>query len=162
MPRKLRLEFSGACYHVINRGNYRRDLFTTDGAASSFYGCLDDACTSFGWMAHAFSIMGTHFHLGADREAVRLARTELWEDQLRALATAFGIPLDNLPRKKSAAEKLILATALKQTTSVSREWLAQRLQMGNSDSISSLLHRFRATGATERAQYKEILSGFRA
>jgi hypothetical protein len=26
MARKLRLEFSGACYHVINRGNYRRDL----------------------------------------------------------------------------------------------------------------------------------------
>ena len=100
--------------------------------------------------------------LGAEREAVRLARTELWEDQLRALAKAFGITLDNLPRKKSATEKFILATALKQTTSVSREWLAQRLQLGASDSISSLLHRFRATDATERAEFKAIFSGFRA
>ena len=27
MPRKLRLECAGACYHVINRGNYRTHLF---------------------------------------------------------------------------------------------------------------------------------------
>jgi len=27
MARKLRLEFPGACYHVINRGNYRTDIF---------------------------------------------------------------------------------------------------------------------------------------
>jgi hypothetical protein len=27
--RKLRLEFPGACYHVINRGYYRADLFKT-------------------------------------------------------------------------------------------------------------------------------------
>ena len=27
MARKLRLEFPGACYHVINRGNYRTDVF---------------------------------------------------------------------------------------------------------------------------------------
>ena len=40
--------FSGACYHVFNRGNDRRALFTTDGAAGSCYGCLDAACTSYG------------------------------------------------------------------------------------------------------------------
>lgn len=27
MARKLRIEYAGACYHVINRRNYRRDLF---------------------------------------------------------------------------------------------------------------------------------------
>ncbi len=31
MARKLRLEFPGACYHVINRGNYRADIFRTEG-----------------------------------------------------------------------------------------------------------------------------------
>jgi REP element-mobilizing transposase RayT len=36
MARKLRLEYAGACYHVINRGNYRRDLFTGKGAAEAF------------------------------------------------------------------------------------------------------------------------------
>ena len=31
MSRPLRVEFAGACYHVINRGNYRRNLFTAAG-----------------------------------------------------------------------------------------------------------------------------------
>jgi hypothetical protein len=52
MARKLRLEFSGACYHVTNRGNYRRDLFAAKGAAAAFYRCLDLACTRFGWLVH--------------------------------------------------------------------------------------------------------------
>jgi hypothetical protein len=29
MARKPRLEYEGACYHVINRGNYRRPIFGT-------------------------------------------------------------------------------------------------------------------------------------
>ena len=36
MARKLRLEFPGACYHVINRGNYRADIFRTEGAKATF------------------------------------------------------------------------------------------------------------------------------
>lgn len=35
MARQLRLEYAGARYHVLNRGNYRRDLFTGKGAADS-------------------------------------------------------------------------------------------------------------------------------
>jgi len=52
-------------------------------------------------------------------------RLELGEDQLRALAAAFNIAFDRLPPKISAVEKLTLACALKQTSSVSREWLAE-------------------------------------
>ena len=44
MPRKLRLEFAGACYHVINRGNYRADVFKTEGARAAFETCLFEAC----------------------------------------------------------------------------------------------------------------------
>ena len=32
MARKLRIERSGTLYHVINRGNYREDIFATTGA----------------------------------------------------------------------------------------------------------------------------------
>jgi len=35
MARRLRFQFPGAIYHLINRGNYRRDLFATPGAAKS-------------------------------------------------------------------------------------------------------------------------------
>lgn len=325
MARKLRLEFAGACYHITNRGNYRRDLFAAAGAADSFYRCLDQACRRFGWLVHAFMIMRNHFHLavetpepnlsdgmkwlqgtwaqrfnrfrdetgrpfqgrykaghlepghvlaqvahyihlnpvragivsadhvgayrwsslaifphrrrpdwlvpatvlqesggladtpagwrsyaaylgvlfeehplfreekcarlvhgwaigsatfraelrnklrqaaeqrsrfelvGADRLALRHARAEWWEDRLRTLAAAHAIDLAALPRPKSAHEKLRLAAAMKDTTSVSLAWLAQRLQMGATDSVASLLSRFRATGGRFHARN----SGFR-
>ena len=54
MARKLRLEYAGACYHVINRGNYRRNLFAGPGAAESFQTCLLEAVGRFGWRLHAF------------------------------------------------------------------------------------------------------------
>jgi putative transposase len=58
MARKLRLEFPGACYHVINRGNYRKDVFGPKGVAESFETCLFEAGVKFGWRLHAFVVMG--------------------------------------------------------------------------------------------------------
>jgi putative transposase len=330
MPRRLRLEFSGACYHVTNRGNYRQPIFATDGAAHSFQACLDEVGTSHGWRVHAYSIMSNHFHLvletpepnlsdgmqwlqstwarrfnnyrgvtgrpfqgrfhtksiepgyvvaqvahyvhlnpveaglvpvervgeylwsslrqfprrdrpkwleattvltesggladstagwqaygeylgvlwekepmmrekkfaklarewalgstafraelrerldrvedrrerfsllGAERPAVLAARAELWEEQLRALARAFKVQLGRLPKKHSADEKLLLAFAMKRTTSASARWLAQRLQMGSPSSLGSLLHRFRSSGALEEPAIKATLSKFLA
>lgn len=66
MARKLRLEFAGACYHVFNRGNYRRALFAHDGATPAFERCLGETCTRFGWRIHAFVIMRNHFHLAVE------------------------------------------------------------------------------------------------
>jgi REP element-mobilizing transposase RayT len=36
MARKLRVEYPGAVYHVINRGNYRSFIFESDGAKAAF------------------------------------------------------------------------------------------------------------------------------
>jgi REP element-mobilizing transposase RayT len=63
MARRLRLQFPQAIYHVINRGNYRRDLFATPGAAMSFERTLGEACLRFDWVIHAFAAMRNHFHL---------------------------------------------------------------------------------------------------
>lgn len=46
MARKLRIDYGGAIYHVINRGNYRRDLFETVGAAAAFLRVLFEARAS--------------------------------------------------------------------------------------------------------------------
>ena len=54
MPRKLRLEYPGACYHVINRGNYRAHLFQAEGAKAAFEACLFEACAKSQWVLHAF------------------------------------------------------------------------------------------------------------
>ncbi|HEX2854004.1 MAG TPA: transposase [Opitutaceae bacterium] len=78
MARKLRLEYAGACYHVINRGNYRRDLFAGKGAAESFEKCLFEAAARFGWRLHAFVIMRNHFHLAVETPEPNLSEGMKW------------------------------------------------------------------------------------
>jgi REP element-mobilizing transposase RayT len=66
MSRPLRVEFAGACYHVINRGNYRRDLFKSRGAAEAFERTLGEAAGRFGLQVHAYVVMRNHFHLAVE------------------------------------------------------------------------------------------------
>jgi putative transposase len=63
VARKLRLEYPGAIYHVINRGNYRRDVFESPGAAQSFVTALAEAVARYGWNLQAYVLMRNHFHL---------------------------------------------------------------------------------------------------
>ncbi len=326
MPRKLRLEYANACYHVINRGNYRRDLFAGQGAAEAFERCLFEAAARFGWRLHAYVIMRNHFHLavetlepnlsegmkwlqgtwavrfnryrgevgrpfqgrykglhvepghalaqvahyihlnpvrakmvqaeeltnhrwsslwwfarkdrpaclqgetvlgesgglpdtaagwrrygayldvvaeeesklrekkfgrlsrgwavgskefradlkkeltasaftggrvellGADREAHREVRREWWEEKLVAAAKALGVALDRLPAQKSAPAKVQLAAVMKLGSSVSNGWLAERLQMGQTASVSQYVRRFRLARGTETRSFKAALS----
>ncbi len=66
MARKPRLEFAGALYHVMNRGNYRQDLFNIYRTGESFENALFDACERFGWRLHAYCILSNHFHLALE------------------------------------------------------------------------------------------------
>ena len=63
MARSLRIERSNGVYHVINRGNYRQDIFINDGAHESFERCLFEACEKCGWILEGFCVMTNHFHL---------------------------------------------------------------------------------------------------
>lgn len=78
MARKLRLEFPGACYHVVNRGNYRRDLFIRTDAATCFERCLAQASERFHWRVHAFVIMRNHFHLALETPEPNLSDGMKW------------------------------------------------------------------------------------
>ena len=78
MARKLRLEFAGACYHVINRGNYRSDIFKTEGARAAFESCLFEACAKSGWGLHAFVLMRNHYHLALETPQGNLVAGMQW------------------------------------------------------------------------------------
>jgi hypothetical protein len=56
------MEYAGACYHVIGRGNYRNWIFATEGARKSFRRCLVQAYEAQGWYLHAWCLMGNHYH----------------------------------------------------------------------------------------------------
>ena len=66
MARKFRLEVPGACYHVINRGNYRTHIFKTEGANTAFEACLFEACAKCNWVLHAHLLMSNHYHLALE------------------------------------------------------------------------------------------------
>ena len=63
MARKVRVEYAGAYYHVINRGNYRSFIFETEGTRKSFLKCLTEVCEATGWRVHAWCLMSNHYHL---------------------------------------------------------------------------------------------------
>lgn len=78
MARPLRIEFAGACYHVINRGNYRRNLFKEKGAAEAFVRTLGEAATQYRWRIHAFVVMSNHFHLAVELTEPNLSIGMKW------------------------------------------------------------------------------------
>ncbi len=63
MARRLRLEYADGLYHVINRGNYRRDVFESAGAVGSFEEALAEAVLRHGWALQAYVVMSNHYHL---------------------------------------------------------------------------------------------------
>ncbi len=63
MARKLRVEYPGAIYHVMNRGDRREPIFQDDSDRRRFLETLTEACTKTEWQVHAYCLMGNHFHL---------------------------------------------------------------------------------------------------
>lgn len=88
MARKLRIEYPGALHHVINRGNYRRDLFESVGAAKAFLEVLDDAAAKFGWRIHAYVLMNNHFHIAIETPQPTLGEGMHWLQS--TIATRFN------------------------------------------------------------------------
>jgi putative transposase len=63
MARPLRLEFSGALYHVTSRGDRREDIFLSDDDRDDWLAVLGIVCARFNWVVHAFCHMTNHYHL---------------------------------------------------------------------------------------------------
>jgi len=63
MARKLRVEYPGAIYHVMNRGDRREDIFRDDEDRRRFLVALGESCAKTRWQVHAWCLMRNHFHL---------------------------------------------------------------------------------------------------
>ena len=63
MARKLRVEYPGAIYHVMNRGDRREPTFKDDADRQRFVETLGEACAKTGWHIHGYVLMPNHFHL---------------------------------------------------------------------------------------------------
>jgi putative transposase len=63
MARPLRIEYSGAVYHLTSRGNERKDIFRDDEDRKTFLSILHRVNKRYNWVCPAYCLMGNHYHL---------------------------------------------------------------------------------------------------
>ena len=72
MPRQLRIEYPGALYHLMNRGDRREPIFKDDLDRQRFLVTLGQVCEKTSWQVHAYCLMGNHFHLAVETPQANL------------------------------------------------------------------------------------------
>jgi putative transposase len=193
MARKLRVQYPGAVYHVMNRGDRREAVFSDDQDRLSFLDTLGEACEKTDWQVHAWCLMGNHFHLISETPRGNLVAGMQWllgvytnrfnhrhkefghlfsgrykalhvdgsgngylkavcdyvhlnpvragliaQEELKALG--WGAQ-DLQGRRKSDPQKVRIAARLRRETTMTLEWIADRLRMGAATQVACLLHR---------------------
>ena len=78
MPRKLRVQYAGAIYHVMNRGDRRETIFEDEQDHVRFLETLGEACQKTGWQVHAWCLMSNHFHLIVETPQPNLVEGMKW------------------------------------------------------------------------------------
>ena len=78
MPRPLRVQFPGAVYHVMCRGNRQEPIFKDSSDHKMFLNTLGDVCRKCGWRVHAFVLMGNHYHLLIETPEANLVDGMRW------------------------------------------------------------------------------------
>lgn len=78
MARKLRVEYPGAIYHVLNRGDRREPIVQDDEDRRCFVATLGQACERSGWQVHAYCLMPNHFHLVVETPQPTLVAGMKW------------------------------------------------------------------------------------
>jgi len=74
MTRPLRIEFSGALYHVTSRGDGRADIYLNDGDRHVFLDVLETVCQRMNWQCYAYCLMTNHYHLVVETPEGNLAK----------------------------------------------------------------------------------------
>src|SRR5438132_14279152 len=78
MARKSQVEYPGAIYHLMNRGDRREPIFRDDEDRERFLATLGQGCFKTGWQVHAYCLMPNHFHLAVETPAANLVAGMKW------------------------------------------------------------------------------------
>jgi hypothetical protein len=70
MACKIRIEYAGAAYHVMARGNQGRDIYADERGRKLRLATLGEACEKTGWRIHArLKSDAGHWPVGGERAA---------------------------------------------------------------------------------------------
>jgi REP element-mobilizing transposase RayT len=78
VARPLRVEYPGAHYHVINRGNAGGNIFETKKDRERFLNYLGKAVERFSLTIHAYCLMTNHYHLLVETPKANLSAAMQW------------------------------------------------------------------------------------
>jgi len=87
MPRQVRLEFAGAMYHVMARGN-----LLCGWRPAEFFGSLGLVSERSGFRAHGYFLTSNHYHLLLETPEAALAVSLGWLQGEKLLALVGGEP----------------------------------------------------------------------
>ena len=78
MARPLRIEFDGAYYHVLSRGNNKSSIFREEEDYRDFLDLLDQMNDRFSIDIYAYVLMGNHYHLLLQTRYGNLSKAMHW------------------------------------------------------------------------------------
>ena len=75
MARPLRVEYSGAVYHVINRGNAGEYLYRSSRDRKKYLSYLAKAVKRFSIKIHTYCLMRNHVHILMETQHPNLSKS---------------------------------------------------------------------------------------
>jgi REP element-mobilizing transposase RayT len=66
VARPLRIEFTGALYHLTSRGDRREAIYEDDEDRKRFLDTVAEVAERYNWVCHAYCLMTNHYHLVAE------------------------------------------------------------------------------------------------
>jgi len=78
MPRSVRIQYPGAHYHAMCRGNNGEEIFFRDDGRRLFLHTLTEVCEQTGWLIHAYCLMSNHYHLLLETPEANLVEGMKW------------------------------------------------------------------------------------
>ena len=115
MARKPRIQYPGAFYHVIARGNGGQKIFRDSQDYARYISFLREYKVRFGFLLYAYTLMPNHIHLLLEMKETPLSKVmqvlqfrytrnfnirykkwgHLFQGRYKALETRFGLTLGN-------------------------------------------------------------------
>ena len=78
MSRSWRIEFDGALYHVLSRGNDQQNIFADDQDRQMFLDLIGEMAARFEIDVYAYVLMGNHYHLLLKTHRGNLSKSMQW------------------------------------------------------------------------------------
>ena len=78
MARPWRIQYDGAYYHVLSRGNEGRDIFYDHEDRKVFLETLGETSERFDVAVYAFVLMTSHYHILLQTRDANLSRAMQW------------------------------------------------------------------------------------